>query len=65
MKRATWIHNACTRGVVPNASERQTKKEVAQKWAYRLQNRCRLAGPQNFGVGGKIKSGPQVGRVPT
>ena len=43
----------------PNAPQRGTKFEVAGKWP------CRLVGPQHFRAEGKIRSGPQVGRVAT
>ena len=35
------------------------------KWARLLHNPCRLGGPHRFGAGGRIKYGPQVGKVAT
>ena len=39
------------------------KELVAHKWARWLHNPCRLGGPHRFRAGGKIRSGPQVGKV--
>ena len=50
---------------VPTALERGAKSEVAHKWARWLYNPCRLGGPHRFRAGGKIRSGPQVGKVAT
>ena len=50
---------------VPSASKRGAKSEVAHKWARWLHNPCRLGGPHCFKAGGRIKSGPQVGKVAT
>ena len=50
---------------VPTASERGAKSEVAHKWARWLHIPCRLGGPHRFRAGGKIRSGPQVGKVAT
>ena len=50
---------------IPSASEPGAKLEVAHKWARWLHNRCRLGGPHRFKAGGKIRSGPQVGKVAT
>ena len=50
---------------VPTASERGAESKVAQKWARWPHNPCRLGGPHRFRAGGKIKSGPQVGKVAT
>ena len=52
-------------GGVPTASERGAESEVAHKWARWLHNACRLGGPHCFRAGGKIGSGPQVGKVST
>ena len=41
------------------------ESELAHKWARWLHNPCRLGGPHRFRAGGKIKSGPQVGKVAT
>ena len=48
---------------IPTASERGAKSEVALKWAKWLGHPCRLGDPHRFGVEGKIRSGPQVGKV--
>ena len=50
---------------IPNASERGAESEVAHKWARWLHNPCRLEGPHRFRAGGRIRSGPQVGKVAT
>ena len=49
----------------PTASERGAKSEVAHKWASWLHHPCRLGYPHRFKAGGKIRSGPQVGKVAT
>ena len=49
----------------PTASERVAKSEVAHKWARYLHNPRRLGGPHRFRARGKIRSGPQVGKVAT
>ena len=50
---------------IPTASERGAKSEVAHKWAKWLRHPCRLGDPHRFRAGGKIRSGPQVGKVAT
>ena len=50
---------------IPTASERGAKSEVAHKWANWLPHPCRIQDPDRFRVGGKIRSGPQVGKVAT
>ena len=50
---------------IPAASERGTKSEVAHKWAKWLPHPCRIGDPRRFRAGGKIRSGPQVGKVAT
>ena len=50
---------------IPSASERGTKSEVAHKWAKWLPHPCRIGDPHRFRAGGKIRSGPQVGKVAT
>ena len=42
-----------------------TESEVAHKWARWLHHFCRLGGPHGFRAGGRIRSGPQVGKVAT
>ena len=49
----------------PTASERGAKSEVAHKWANWLPHPCRIGEPHRFRAGGKIRSGPQVGKVAT
>ena len=39
------------------------KSEVAHKWAKWLRHPCRLGDPHRCRAGGKIRSGPQVGKV--
>ena len=50
---------------IPTASERGAKSEVAHKWAKWLPHACRIGDPHRFRAGGKIRSGPQVGKVAT
>ena len=50
---------------IPTASQRGAKSEVAHKWAKWLRQPCRLGDPHRFRAGGKIRSGPQVGKVAT
>ena len=50
---------------IPTAYERGAKSEVAHKWAKWLPHPCRLGDPHRFRAGGKIRSGPQVGKVAT
>ena len=50
---------------IPTASERGAKSEVAHKWAKRLPHPCRIGDPHRFRAGGKVRSGPQVGKVAT
>ena len=50
---------------IPTASKRGAKSEVAHKWASWLQHPCRLGDPHRFKAGGKVRSGPQVGKVAT
>ena len=49
----------------PTASERRAKSEVAHKWAKWLPHPCRIGDPHRFRAGGKIRSGPQVGKLAT
>ena len=41
------------------------KSQVAHQWARWLHNPCHLGGPQRFRAGGRIRGGPQVGKVAT
>ena len=50
---------------IPTALERGTKSEVAHKWARWLHHPCCIGDPQRFKVGGKIRSGPYMGKVAT
>ena len=50
---------------IPTASERGAKSEVAHKWAKWLPHPCPIGDPHRFRAGGKIRSGPQVGKVAT
>ena len=49
----------------PTASERGAKSEVAHKWANWLPHPYRIGEPHCCGAGGKIRSGPQVGKLAT
>ena len=50
---------------IPTASEQGEKSEVALKWAKSRGHPCRLGDPHRFTAGGKIRRGPQVGKVAT
>ena len=50
---------------IPTASERGAKSEVAHLWAKWLRHPCRLGDPHRLTAGGKIRSGPLVGKVAT
>ena len=50
---------------VPTASERGAKSEVAHNWAKWLPHPYRIGDPHRFRAGGKIRSGPQVGKMAT
>ena len=50
---------------IPTASERGAKSEVAHKWAKWLPHPCRIGDPHRFRAGGKIRGGPQVGKMAT
>ena len=49
----------------PTAAERGGKSEVAHKWANWLPHHCRIGEPHRCRAGGKIRSGPQVGKLAT
>ena len=49
----------------PTASERDVESEVAHLWARWLRNSCRLGDPHRFRAGGRLRSGPHVGKVAT
>ena len=50
---------------IPTASQRGAKSEVAHKWAKWLRHPCCLGDPHRCRAGGKIRSGPLVGKVAT
>ena len=50
---------------IPTASERGRKSKVAHLWAKWLRHPRRFKDPHRFRAGGKIRSGPQVGKVAT
>ena len=50
---------------IRTAVERGAKSEVAHKWAKWLPHPCSVGDPRRFTAGGKIRSGPQVGKVAT
>ena len=50
---------------IHTAAERGANSEVAHVWAKWLRHPCRLGDPRRFRAGGKIRSGPQVGKVAT
>ena len=52
-------------GGVPTTPERGVESQVAHKWARWLHNPCRLGDPQHFRARGRIRGGPQVGKVAT
>ena len=50
----------------PPLRSREAKSEVAHRWARWLHSPCRLGDPHQFRAGGgRIRSGPQVGKVAT
>ena len=50
---------------IPTSAERGAKSEVAQKWAKWLRHPCRLGDAHSCKAGGKIGSGPLVGKAAT
>ena len=50
---------------IPTAAERGTESEGAHLWAKCLRHSCHLGVPHCCGAGGKIRSGPLVGKVAT
>ena len=50
---------------IPSASEQGAESELAHLWARWLHNPCRLGDPQGLRAGGKIRSGPLLGKVAT
>ena len=50
---------------IPTAAERGAKSEVAHKCAKWLVHPCRIGDPYSLRAGGKIRSGPQLGKVAT
>ena len=61
-KWARWLHKPCRLGG-PHLFKEGAESELAHKWARWLHNPCRLEGPYRFRAGGRIRSGPQVGKV--
>ena len=49
--------------VIPTASEWGAKSEVAHKWAKWLRHPCRIGDPRRFRAAGKIRGGPQLGKL--
>ena len=64
-KWANWLPHPCRIGGIPAAAERGAKSEVAHKWANWLPHPCRIGDPRRCRAWGKIRSGPQVGKVAT
>ena len=50
---------------MPTAAEWGAKSEVAHLWGKWLRHPCRLGDPHRCRVGGKIRSGPIIGKVAT
>ena len=50
---------------IPTATERGAKSEVAHLWARWPHNPCRIGDPLRLRAGGRIRSGPQVGKMTT
>ena len=50
---------------IPTAAERGAKSEVAHKWENWLPHPCRIGDPHRCRAGGKIRKGPQVGKLAT
>ena len=50
---------------IPSAAVRGAKSEVADKWARLVRHPYRLRDPLRFSAGGRIRSGPQMGKVAT
>ena len=50
---------------IPTAAERGAKSEVAHKWANWVPHPCRIGDRHRYRAGGKIRSGPQVGKLAT
>ena len=67
----TWPTSGQSGHVTPAVSGRPTALEggggsdVAHKWAKWLHHPCRLGDPHRFRAGGKIRSGPLLGKVAT
>ena len=50
---------------IPTASEQGAESEAAHLWARCLRNPCRLGDPHRLRAGGRLRSGPLVGKVAT
>ena len=64
-KWANWLPHPCRIGERPTAAERGAESEVAHKWANWLPHPCRIGEPHRCRAGGRIRSGPQVGKLAT
>ena len=64
-KWTRWLHKPCRLGGSPPLQSEGAKSEVAHKWARWLPHPCRIGEPHRFRAGGKIRSGPQVGKGAT
>ena len=52
-------------GGSPPLQSSGAESDVAHNWARWLHHPCRLRGPHRFRAAGRIRSGPQVGKVAT
>ena len=50
---------------IPTAAERGAKSEVAHLWARWLPHPSRIGNPHRYRAGGKMRSGPRVGKLVT
>ena len=62
-----WLHNPSHvgGGGGGNGSPWGTISELPNNWADWLHDLCRVGGPQLFRATDKLRSGPQVGGLPT
>ena len=63
-KWAKWLPQPCRIGD-PHRFRAGAKSEVAHKWANWLPHPCRIGDPHRFRARGKIRGGPQVGKLAT
>ena len=59
------LHKWCKGQGFTVIAKSQAKSEVAHKWANWLPHPCRIGEPHRCREGGKIRSGPQVGKLAT